>query len=227
VSSIAIDAETGAMRWAFQTVHHDLWDYDVPAQPALVDLPINGKSRKALVQAPKRGEIFMLDRGSEEPIAPVTERPVPQGGTAPGECLSPTQPFSALPPLGGADLTETTMWGISPLGPLWCRIRFRQARYEGRFTPPGLKPTISYPGYLGGINWGSVTIDRQTHRLVADVNQVPNYTRLLPRAEADRVELRAARPGVEGRFGFLPREGLVVNRATSDILRGAPIFKSQ
>ncbi|MFC0304009.1 membrane-bound PQQ-dependent dehydrogenase, glucose/quinate/shikimate family [Rhizorhabdus histidinilytica] len=205
-SIAAIDVETGALRWAFQTVHHDLWDYDVPAQPVLLDLPVEGKLRKALVQSTKRGELFLLDRVTGSPIAPVEERPVPQGGTAPGEWLSPTQPFSSLPSLRGADLSEKAMWGLTPLDQLWCRIKFRQARYEGIFTPPGLKPSVTYPGYLGGTNWGGLTVDPRTMRLVINVSHVANYTRIVPRAEADAAGVKAFAPGVEGTFGYLPQE---------------------
>ncbi|ARR57046.1 membrane-bound PQQ-dependent dehydrogenase, glucose/quinate/shikimate family [Rhizorhabdus wittichii DC-6] len=205
-SVVAIDAETGALRWSFQTVHHDLWDYDVPAQPVLLDLPIGGKLRKGLVQATKRGELFLLDRVTGKPIAPVREHPVPQGGIAPGERLSPTQPFSSLPSLRGADLNEKAMWGLTPLDQLWCRIQFRRARYDGIFTPPGLQPSVTYPGYLGGTNWGGLTVDPRTMRLVVNISHVANYTRLVPRAEADAAGVKAFAPGVEGTFGYLAQE---------------------
>lgn len=217
-SIAAIDVETGALRWRFQTVHHDLWDYDVPAQPALIDLPIGGRVRKALVQATKRGELFLLDRETGVPIAPVVERRVPQGGTAPGERLSPTQPFSALPSLRGADLSEKAMWGITPLDQLWCRIKFREARYDGIFTPPGLHPTITYPGYLGGTNWGSVTIDQRTMRLVVNISHVANYTRIVPRSEADAAGVRPAAPGVEGNFAYLAQGGTPFAATTGPFL---------
>ncbi|MGE4430360.1 MAG: membrane-bound PQQ-dependent dehydrogenase, glucose/quinate/shikimate family [Sphingobium sp.] len=208
-SVAAIDLETGQSRWVFQTVHHDLWDYDVPAQPTLIDIPIGdgGEVRKALLQPTKRGEIFLLDRETGKSIAPVTERPVPQSGAAPGERLSPTQPFSALPSLIGEPLSEERMWGLTPLDQLWCRIRFRQARYEGIFTPPGLTPSITYPGYLGGTNWGGLTVDKRTGRLIVNMSHVPNYTRLIPRAQADAAGVEPVRPGGSGSFAIMAQSG--------------------
>jgi quinoprotein glucose dehydrogenase len=193
---IALDAESGAARWVFQTTHHDLWDYDVPAQPTLVDLP---GGVKALIQPTKRGEIFLLDRRTGKPIAAVTEKPVPQKGV-PGERLSPTQPFSTgLPSFAGPQLTEATMWGITPFDQLWCRIAFRKARYDGPLTPVVTdRPTIEYPGYLGGIDWGGVSVDADRGVMLVNSDRVANYDRLLLRAEADR---RGLKPMHEGHMG--------------------------
>jgi quinoprotein glucose dehydrogenase len=187
-STVAIDAETGKVRWAFQTTHHDLWDYDVASQPTLTDIPMpDGSVRHALVQATKRGELFVLDRVTGKPLTKVVERRVPTAGHAPGERVSPTQPFSiGMPSLAGPDLTERDMWGISPLDQLWCRIAFREARYDGKLTPPGLKPSIIYPGSGGGSNWGSVTIDADRNILVANSTRMAMWVQLLTRAESDR-----------------------------------------
>lgn len=183
---VAIDAATGKTRWKFQTVHHDIWDWDTASQPTLVDLPTEGGGvRRALIQPTKRGEIFVLDRETGKPIKPVEERAVPQGGTVPGERLSQTQPFSVgLPSFRGPDLTEKTMWGVTPLDQLWCRIRFREARYEGTATPVGFKPTIVYPGFNGGVDWGSVSVDPVRQILFVNSNRVANYDEILTRAEA-------------------------------------------
>lgn len=187
-SIVALDARTGAVRWSFQTVHHDLWDYDVPAQPTLVDLPVAGRIVPALLQPTKRGELFLLDRRNGRPLAPVKERNVAQGA-ARGDWTSPTQPFSTgMPSLSEIELNERTMWGATPLDQLWCRIKFRQARYDGPMTPPGLKPTITYPGYLGGMNWGGASVDPDRHLAVVNWNRVANYTRLVPRAEAGAIQ---------------------------------------
>jgi quinoprotein glucose dehydrogenase len=186
-SVLAVDATSGAIRWSFQTAHHDLWDYDVAGQPTLIDLPIDGKTVPALVQPTKRGQMFLLDRRDGTPLATVEERPVPQG-PAPGDFLSPTQPFSTgLPAFDNTVLSERTMWGTTPLDQLWCRIKFRQARYEGPMTPPGPNPSITYPSYLGGIDWGGVSVDPERHLLVVNWNRVANYTRLVPRSEAPNV----------------------------------------
>ncbi|HLS02104.1 MAG TPA: PQQ-binding-like beta-propeller repeat protein, partial [Beutenbergiaceae bacterium] len=162
-SVVALDLATGQLRWVFQTVHHDLWDYDVPAQPSLIDLTLNGEPVPALVQATKQGEIFVLDRRSGEPLLPVTEEAVPQGAEG-DDYTSPTQPVSALSfnptPLRGAD-----MWGASLLDQLWCRIQFHRLRYEGRYTPPTTRGTLVYPGNFGVFNWGGIAVD--PHRDIA------------------------------------------------------------
>ena len=185
-SVIALDVDTGRLRWRFQTVHHDLWDYDVPSQPTLVDLPTSDGVRRALIQPTKRGEIFVLDRLTGEPIKPVRELPVPQDDIASGERLSPTQPFSVgLPSFRGPMLREADMWGITPFDQLWCRIRFKSSRYEGLFTPITLDtPVIIHPGYAGGSNWGSVSVDIDRGIMVVNWMRLPNRIELITRAEA-------------------------------------------
>ncbi|HET9630372.1 MAG TPA: membrane-bound PQQ-dependent dehydrogenase, glucose/quinate/shikimate family [Novosphingobium sp.] len=185
---VALDAATGTERWKFQTVHHDLWDYDIASQPTLVDLPVGGVIRKALVQATKRGEMFVLDRQTGQPIYPVTEHPAPQTNLAPGEWAAKTQPFSdAMPSFRGALVTEKSMWGLTPLDQLWCRIQFRQSQYDGPLTPPGLRASIAYPGFLGGSDWGGVSIDADRKLLIVNSNHVANRNILIPRAEADKL----------------------------------------
>jgi quinoprotein glucose dehydrogenase len=208
---IALDAETGTLRWKFQTVHHDLWDYDVPAQPTLVDLPTRQGMRHALVQPTKRGEVFVLDRVTGQPIFPVREHRVPTAGTAPGEHAAPTQPFSdALPSFRGVNITEADMWGVTPLDQLWCRIRFRRARYAGPLTPPGLTPNIAFPGMLGGSDWGGVSIDADRKIMIANTSLVANIDTLIPRAIADRMGvsplgtpggMRSAEAGIQAQAG--------------------------
>lgn len=195
-SVVALDAETGEVRWSFQTLHHDVWDYDVASQPTLVDLPTAQGIRKALIQPTKRGEIFVLDRVTGEPLRPVEERAAPQDGAAAGERLAKTQPYSVgMPSFRGPDLAERSMWGLTPLDQLWCRIRFREARYEGPLTPPGLQWAVFYPGSVGGHNWGSVSVDPDRHMMVTTSNRIANIVRLLTREEADARGLRARRPG--------------------------------
>ncbi len=187
-SVVALDSRTGQVRWHFQTVHHDLWDYDVPAQPTLIDLPIDGAIVPALIQATKQGQIYVLDRRTGTPLTEVVEKPVPQG-PAEGDFLSPTQPFSVgMPSFDDTVLSEKLMWGATPLDQLWCRIRFKGARHEGPYTPPGIKPTVFYPGTLGGVDWGGVSVDPQRRLLVVNWNRVPIYMRLVPRAEAGEIQ---------------------------------------
>ncbi|HEX5320396.1 MAG TPA: membrane-bound PQQ-dependent dehydrogenase, glucose/quinate/shikimate family [Stellaceae bacterium] len=157
-SIVALDAATGKLRWVFQTVHHDLWDMDVPAQPALVDLPIGGKTVPALVQTTKTGNIFVLDRRTGTPVIPVDEKPVP-GGPAPGDHLSPTQPFSRLSLMPPGRVPEADMWGATMLDQLSCRIAYKKMRSDGPFTPPSLQGSFVFPGNFGVMDWGGMAID--------------------------------------------------------------------
>lgn len=178
---VALDLATGKVRWVFQTVHHDLWDYDVPAQPSLIDLTIDGETVPALVQPTKQGELFVLDRRSGEPILPVTEKPYPQGA-AEGDHTAPTQPVSALsfdpPPLTGA-----AMWGATMFDQLACRIEFQKLRYEGRYTPPSTQGTLVYPGNFGVFNWGGVAVDPERQVVFATPTYLAFISKLIPRED--------------------------------------------
>src|SRR5690606_18868090 len=179
---VALDAETGRPAWHFQTVHKDVWDYDLGSQPTLVDLP---GGIPAIVLASKQGDIYVLDRRTGRLITRAEERPVPQGGVEPAE-RSPTQPFSLFHTLAKPSLTERDMWGMSPLDQLACRIQFRRAEYRGMYTPPTSdRRWIQYPGYNGGSDWGGIAVDPVRGVIVANYNDMPNYNRLVPRAEAD------------------------------------------
>lgn len=185
-SVVALDIESGEARWSFQIVHHDVWDYDVSPQPTLIEIPVGGEMVPALLQTSKSGQFFMLDRRTGKPIRPVEERPVPQG-PAPGDFLSPTQPFSpTLPAFDNTVLTPQAMWGLTPLDQLWCRIKFSQARYEGMFTPPGYpRSSITYPSFLGGVNWGGISVDPERKLAIVNWSRMANYTTMVSRAEAD------------------------------------------
>jgi membrane-bound PQQ-dependent dehydrogenase (glucose/quinate/shikimate family) len=186
-SVVALDAETGRVKWSFQSVHHDLWDYDNPAQPTLVDLP-----RPALVLPTKSGQVFVLDRRDGTPILPVTERPAPQGAVA-GDFTSPTQPWSAIN-LMGPPLTEKDMWGVTPYDQLYCRVRFKEMRYEGPYTPPGLQGSIFHPGAMGTVGWGGVGIDVKNKRVVVPTSSTTFWMRLLRRDQHDIASLKTATP---------------------------------
>ncbi len=183
-SVVALDVTTGNVRWHFQTTHHDLWDYDVPSQPVLVDIPEGNNTTTAAVIVPtKRGELFLLDRRTGRPIATVEEKDVPQTDV-PEEWSSKTQPFSTgMPSFGGADLTEAHMWGITPIDQMLCRIEFRKLRYEGPLTPPSIRGSIQYPGFAGGMNWGSVAVDETNSVMVVNSLHLANRVQLYPRAE--------------------------------------------
>ncbi|MEX0963270.1 MAG: membrane-bound PQQ-dependent dehydrogenase, glucose/quinate/shikimate family [Pseudohongiellaceae bacterium] len=183
-SIVALDARTGRVRWSFQTTHHDIWDYDVPAQPTLVDIPVDGVIRKAVVVPTKRAEIFLLDRETGEPIAEVAERPTPQSDI-PEESTVPTQPFSVgMPSFADKLLTEADMWGITPFDQAACRLQFKRMRYEGPLTPPTTGyGSIYYPGVAGGMNWGSVAVDEVNHLMVVNTMNNPSIVRLIPRED--------------------------------------------
>lgn len=202
-SIVALDIATGRERWRFQTVHHDLWDYDVPSQPALYDVPDgHGGMLPALIQTTKRGQIFMLDRRTGTPIAQVEERPVPQGGVA-DDRTEPTQPYSVgMPSIGTEPLSEKRMWGLTPLDQLICRIDFRKARYEGEFTPPSERLTIQYPSWLGGMNWGSVSIAENLGYMIVNDTRVAIWNRMIPRAAYDEKTLSGG-----GHEGNAPQAG--------------------
>ena len=178
-SIVALDIKTGAVRWVRQTVHHDLWDMDVPAQPALIDITKDGNTVPALVGPTKQGDIYVLDRRTGEPIIPVKEVPAPTGAI-PEDFTSPTQPFSDLtftPP----PLTEKNMWGITMFDQLACRIDFLSMKYEGRYTPPSLEGTIVYPGNFGTFNWGSVAVDPERQVMFGMPTYLAFTSRLVPR----------------------------------------------
>jgi quinoprotein glucose dehydrogenase len=184
-SVIALNSSTGELVWRFQTVHHDLWDLDVPAQPTFFDFLAEGAAIPALVQATKMGHLFFLNRATGEPIFPVEERAVPQGGV-PGETPAPTQPFPTRPPpLHPANLGSDDAFGFTRWDRGKCRDRIAELRHEGMFTPPSLQGTVMYPSPGGGSNWGSVAIDRDRRLLIANTSRTAFSVRLIPRAEID------------------------------------------
>lgn len=184
-SLVALDVTNGRPRWVFQTVHHDLWDYDLAAPPALFDMrTASGKTIPALVQVTKRGQIFVLDRRTGRPIHRVEERAV-STAVVPGERASPTQPYSTdFPEVTRAALSEHDMWGITPIDQMICRLKFRRLTYRGQFTAPGLKDSLILPGPAGGMNWSGVTVDIRNNMLVVNSVSMPFLSRLVPRADA-------------------------------------------
>lgn len=210
---IALELATGKLRWSFQTTHHDLWDYDVPSQPTLYDIP-NGQGGRlpALLQPTKRGEIFVLDRRTGRPIVPVEERPVPQGRIT-GDRTASTQPYSVgMPTISAPRLREVDMWGLSPLDQLWCRLAFRKLRYDGDFTPPGEQPSLLFPGVFGGMNWGSASIDEANDLLIVNDIRIGDMLALVPRREADFygkkvLDRLTSREITPGHGGFFAQEG--------------------
>ncbi|WP_292456906.1 membrane-bound PQQ-dependent dehydrogenase, glucose/quinate/shikimate family, partial [Mesorhizobium sp.] len=177
----ALDLNTGQLRWVRQTVHHDLWDMDVPAQPSLVDITTANGIVPALVGPTKQGDLYVLDRRTGEPIIPVKDVPAP-GGAIEGDHASPTQPASDLSfnpkPLTGAD-----MWGITLFDQLACRIELKKLRYEGRYTPPSLQGSLVYPGNFGVFNWGGVAVDPVRQVMFGMPTYLAFTSKLIPRAD--------------------------------------------
>lgn len=186
-STVALDAETGKVVWHRQYVHNDIWDYDTPSPPTLFQMPNVGGGAPALLQTTKMGHIFLLNRETGEPLYPIEERPVPQGGV-PEERLSPTQPFPTHPkPLHPLDLSPDDAFGFTFLDRNHCRKLIEANRYEGIFTPPDTKGTIQTPHTSGGMNWGGVTIDEKRGIMVVVQTHAAVINKLIPRAEADKL----------------------------------------
>lgn len=170
---LALDAATGQYKWHFQTVHHDLWDYDLPAPPNLVSFNKDGKQVDAVAQVTKQGFVFILDRDTGKPIYPVEERKVP-ASNMPGEDASPTQPFPLKPKAFVKQfMTENDLNHYSDEDHKAILEQFRSVRYEGLFTPPDLKGTLSLPASRGGSNWGGAAYDPSTSFLYIRGNNLP------------------------------------------------------
>lgn len=198
---VALKLDTGEVAWSFQIVHHNLWDYDVPAQPTLAVVSYRGKTRPAVLQVTKQGLLFTFDRETGEPIIPVVERKVPQGG-APGEKLSPTQPFPVAPPalspsrIKPADAFGLTFWDRGA-----CRKLIAKYRAEGLYTPPTLKGTIVYPFTGGGANWGGMAFDQTRNVAYVNTSNAMHVVSLIPRKEF------AARKAAEPDKEISPQSG--------------------
>lgn len=190
---VALRGTTGEVVWHFQVVHHDLWDYDIPAQPVLLTIRRDGREVPAVAQATKMGHLFILDRVTGNPLFPVEERPVPRSDAA-GEEAWPTQPFPLLPrPLVPASLTPADAWGATPQDREWCRATLEGLRSEGIFTPPSLRGSVLFPGNIGGANWSGMAADPVRGLLVTPTNRLATVVRLVPRAAFDSA--RHASPG--------------------------------
>lgn len=178
-SLVALHARTGRLAWSFQTVHHDLWDYDVASPPTLYE--VNG--RLAIAIGSKTGHLFLLDRRTGQPLFPVTEKPVPPSALA-NESASPTQPFPSRPPaLVRQKVQESDLWGPTPQDRQSCLALFHQLRNQGIFTPPSEEGSLIIPGNIGGLHWGGVTWSPSHQMLVMPVNDLPAIIRLIPSAD--------------------------------------------
>jgi quinoprotein glucose dehydrogenase len=200
-SIVALRAEDGSVAWHFQTVHHDVWDYDIASQPVLFDFPGASGPQPGLIAPTKLGMLFFLNRETGAPLFPVEERPVPQDGAVPGESLAPTQPFPTKPePLHPFTLGPEDAFGFTPYDKAKCRDAIASLRHDGIYTPPSLEGTVQYPGYVGGMNWGSVSVDPRRRLVVTNVQRIAGRIQLVPHERvADHV---SSNP-----FGLEPQEG--------------------
>ncbi|HEX7969849.1 MAG TPA: pyrroloquinoline quinone-dependent dehydrogenase [Stellaceae bacterium] len=192
---VALKGSTGAVAWSFQTVHHDIWDYDVAAQPTLAALPRDGREIATVIVATKTGFVFVLDRDTGKPVFPVEERRAP-ASDVPGEETSPTQPVPlAPPPLVPQNLSADDAWGLVYFDRQACRRRMAGLRSEGLYTPPSLAGTILFPSTVGAVNWAGGAFDPQRRLFIVNTNHLAHAVRLIP--QADYAAARAADPKVE------------------------------
>ena len=170
---LCLNAETGERVWHFQTVHHDLWDYDVPGAPQLVSVMHEGRPRDIVAQVSKTGWVYLLDRETGEPLYPIEERPVPPSDVA-GEKAWPTQPYPAKPPaFCRQEMSPNDLSDISPEANAYLKERFKNARFGKMFVPPGERETIAVPGYHGGGLWGGASWDAGRGWLFINSNEIP------------------------------------------------------
>ncbi len=183
-SVVALKAQSGEVAWAFQTIHHDVWDWDVPAAPIVADLNIDGETVPVVIVLTKQSLVFVLHRDTGEPVYEVQERPVPTDGV-PGEVLSPTQPFPVKPPpLMQTSISPDDAWGLTPIDSSACRETIEASRYGEIFTPPSERGWLMYPSTAGGPNWGGGAWDPEAQMLVTNVSQVALWLKLLPNEDA-------------------------------------------
>jgi len=213
-SVTALDGKAGRVVWSFQTVHHDLWDYDVASQPLLFTLRRGGRVIPAVAIGSKTGHLFLVDRQTGKPLFPVEERPVPVS-TADGEKASPTQPFPVLPPaLVPQQLREQDAWGMNEADRNWCRERIGMLRSEGIFTPPSVGGSILFPGNIGGMAWGGAAWDPKRGYLIVPTNRLAAVVQLIPRERFQAESQRKDRLGVE----FAPQHGTPYGMAREFLL---------
>ncbi|MDP9200899.1 MAG: PQQ-binding-like beta-propeller repeat protein, partial [Gemmatimonadota bacterium] len=181
-SIVALNAATGAVLWAFQTVRHDLWDYDNASPPVLVTLQLDGRTVPALLLATKTGQLFALNRETGESLFPISLADVP-ASDVPGEEAAATQIISSgLPPLSPQSITRDEMWGPTSQDRDACLQRFGELRYEGAFTPPSVRGSLILPSNVGGAHWGGLAFDPATDVVIVPTNRIAAVITLIPRA---------------------------------------------
>jgi quinoprotein glucose dehydrogenase len=178
---VVLDARSGKRIWHFQTIRHNLWDYDLASQPALVEISKNGVARAAVAQATKMGFILVLDRETGAPLFPIVERPAPRSGV-PGEATAPTQPEPALPPpIAHQGIHAEDAWGLLYFDARACEKAMAALDNRGLYTPPSIRGSIAFPLFGGGSNWGSVAYDPQSNLLIANTMNLVGMIQVVPR----------------------------------------------
>jgi quinoprotein glucose dehydrogenase len=223
-SVLALRGATGEIVWHFQISHHDVWDFDLPSQPILIDLVRDGSPVPALVQITKQAFVFVFNRETGEPLFPVEERRVPQNGVA-GEHLSPTQPYPlAPPPFMQQGISADDAWGFTFIDRLMCKRKLAAHRLGGLYTPPSLEGTVMVPGLTGGGNWGGGAYDPDSGLLVINSTRIPAMIRLIP---ASTTENRAVPPIPAFTSIVFPQSGTAYKAETSFVFSplGAPCTK--
>jgi quinoprotein glucose dehydrogenase len=212
-SVVALEAETGQVRWAYQIVHHDVWDYDLPAQPGLYKVWRDGQTHDVVAQVTKTGHVFVLDRDTGEPFLPVQEVRVPESDVE-GEQLSPTQPIPAITPaLVPNTINPDDAFGLTWFDKRTCSKRLVELRAEGLFTPPSLEGTLFHPFTGGGANWGGAAYDPRRNLLVINMSSLAHVVALFPSDEySGALEIYHGQD-VEPMQGapFADRRGLIVS----------------
>ncbi|MEW9617872.1 glucose/quinate/shikimate family membrane-bound PQQ-dependent dehydrogenase [Shinella sp. S4-D37] len=205
-SMLALDATTGREKWVYQTVHNDLWDFDVPMQPSFIDFPkADGTTVPALVFGTKAGQIYVLDRATGQALTKVEDVPV-KPGTIPNEPYSATQKLSVgMPQIGAQTLTESDMWGATPFDQLLCRIAFKSMRYDGVYTVPGTDLALNFPGSLGGMNWGGISTDPVTNTIFVNDMRLGLWIRMVEAAPSEAVA--SGGESVNTGMGVVPMKG--------------------
>ena len=200
-SLVALDALTGKLLWHYQLVHHDIWDYDPPAPPALITVRRNGREVPAVAEVTKMGLLFILDRRTGQPLFPVEERPVP-ASDVPGESAWPTQPIPVKPPpLSRSSFSEEDLTDVTPESRRYCSELFSKLKNHGRYTPYGTSPVVVFPGTLGGGTWSGVSFDPALHYLYVNTNEVGAIGQMVAQpANSPTAYKRASPLGEYGRF---------------------------
>lgn len=183
-SVVALRGSTGEVVWHYQLVRHDVFDYDLPAQPILIDYPHEGKMVPALVQNTKMGLVFIFNRETGEPLIPIVERQVSQTGVVPGEVLSPVQPFpEGMPSLAPQSFSPDNAWGFTFIDRWLCRRQIEELNYGSIYTPPSEQGTVFQPAAGGGPNWGGGAYDPESNIMIVPSNRVPMVVTLIPQPE--------------------------------------------